>query len=215
MNTKLFFVITGNRMRVRQGLYQALMHGISSNLPEVSVAFIGSPFDQYSFSAESIVSAQDEFERRWQELIPFVKQYLEPALRENQVVIANGFDLDALLYAVALADNNLEIEGLEHDHHVQIHQHLKARDVTLPTYLFIRSTGVGENDPIRGISPLLRDVDNMERRKLYMRQEDAIRRYFDPTHGQLMPITYSSNTHAEWLFRRVIMEIRMRLPKTT
>jgi hypothetical protein len=212
LNTdKLFFVITGNRMKVRQGLYQALMRGAAAHFPDLPIAFIGSPFDQYSFSAETIISAQDELEKRWEELIQFVERRLEPALRENQVVIANGFGLDALLYAIALAENELTIESLEHYHHNEmVARHLKARGITLPTYGFIRSTGIGENDPIRGISPLLRDIDNMRRRELYMRQEDALRRYFHPEHGQMTPITYSSNVYAHWLFQRIVADIRLR-----
>lgn len=209
-----YFSVSGIGTARTSRLYHRLKDELRGNPRFVFIdnPFRGNPHPLMWDAEERALNPSTRLLKSWATLNEVVCSQLRPALERGSVVITHRFGLDALLYAIANAeqgDDNFEAERV---HHALVQLRIVQQKVKPPIYLIPR---VEDLKSVKADwlehSPALRGIDPKMLCDFLKREEQARARYFDPRHGQNKPIYLEASDPLDVLCRKAIQAIETTL----
>ncbi len=189
-----FFAISGMRGSGRSRLFRKLESALPAILRDHTFAFFEDPFGNLPHPLlwvreEAELDPTSRLFKCWVALNEFNKK-LRPALDEFDVVVVDGYGLNAVLYATAFVGDNKE----DDDSATRMHHHLvKARileqGISPPEYFITRADAGEMSTYLREVVP---GISVEQCRAFIQKEERIIREYFGPGTGQNGHILESS-----------------------
>ena len=183
----LFFAVSGMRGTGRTKLFKELKSVLPIKFRGHKFAFFDDPFGGLS---HPLLWAAEERElhpvsrlfKLWTPLNEFNVKKLRPELRVKDVVVVDGYGLNALLYATAYVGDkkHADNEAVEM-HHPIVGARVIKQKIPVPEYFVTMN---GEQEQIRYLQETIRDISVPECAEFIRKEEKIIRDYFHPDTGQ-------------------------------
>lgn len=181
-----FFAISGMRGSGRSRLFRKLESALPVTFRDHTFAFFEDPFGDLPHPLlwareESELDPTSRLFKCWVPLNEFNKK-LRPALEEFDVVIVDGYGLNAVLYATAFTgDNKEDDDSATRMHHHFVKARILEQGISPPEY-FITRGDVGELSAYLG--KVVPDITAEQCRAFILKEERIIQEYFAPGTGQ-------------------------------
>lgn len=142
-NNCSFFAISGMRGSGRTRLFRRLEFALSDRFRDHTFAFFEDPFGALQ---HPLLWARQESERDpttrlfdcWSRLNEFNRR-LRPALESHDVVVVDGYGLNAVLYATAYTGDNFEDDAAAiRMHHLLVKARILEQGISPPEYFITR-----------------------------------------------------------------------------
>lgn len=195
-----FFAVSGMRGTGRTKLFKQLKSLLPDVFQDQTFAFFDDPFGELP---HPLLWAREDHDLDpvtrlfdcWKHLNEFNMKLLRPALETYDVVVTDGYGLNALLYATAYDGDNHQSDedAIEMHHHIVAGRVIK-QGIQPPEYLITR----GDCDTLT--SYLQRTVPDLsvEQCHAFIKKEEAIiDAYFQPDTGQKGQQLDASMSHDE------------------
>ncbi len=210
----LFFSISGMRGTGRTRVFNRLKFLLPETFPRKSFVFLDDPFKELSHPLlwadnERMLHPVSRLFKCWAHLNDFSLKKLLPALNAYDVVVTDGYGLNAVLYATA-CDNCAKTDA---DVLAMHHRIVKARvceqGIDPPEYFLTRAdVGVVTEFLLDGACPgLTRD----QCRDFILKEESIIDSYFDEDSGQKKPHILDAALSLEAMCENVAHVVHKRL----
>lgn len=216
-NKALFFSVSGQRGTGRTDLYEKLRLVTRREFPNHTFAFLGNPLANLPCpllwnKRQKKMPPTTRLFLCWAKLDQFAMTQLTAALQAADVVITDGFGLNAVLYATACSSCETQNGHVFDIHHGCVKGRLKVQDISPPTY-FITHADVATVDAwMLKKWPKLKDVPEFRRHAFIEYEERVICRYFDDK-TQLEPYPLDASLTIDEMCGKAIEVIGQRLKK--
>lgn len=187
-NKKAFFgAVSGMRGTGRTKLFKQLKSVLPDHFRDQTFAFFEDPFGELPHPLlwareEHALDPVSRLFDCWKHLNEFNMKQLRPALANFDVVLVDGYGLNALLYATACAGDNEEADddAMEMHHHIVAGRVIK-QGISPPEYLITRADC---DTMTKYLKETVSDL-SIEQCHAFIRKEEAIiDQYFRPGTGQ-------------------------------
>lgn len=212
-NNALFLAISGMRGSGRTRLFKQLKSVLPGFFGDQTFAFFEDPFGGLP---HPLLWAEEERERGpvsrlfqlWGILDDFNVKKLRPALSSHNIVIVDGYGLNALLYATAYVDGNLEDdESASLMHHQIVKGRVIGQSIPPPEYFI---TVAECESQVKYLKHTVPRIGEDQCREFIRKEERMIRDYFRPEtgqYGELLGATLS----IEEMMSKVVLSISQHL----
>lgn len=209
----LFLAISGMRGTGRTTLFKQLKRVLPDLYRNQTFAFFEDPFSGLS---HPLLWADEERERGpvsrlfqlWGILDEFNVKKLRPALKAHDVVIVDGYGLNALLYATAYVDGSQEDdESTDLMHHQIVKGRVIGQRIPPPKYFITVAECESHMKYLQATVP---GLNTQECREFIRKEDRIIREYFRPETGQCGDLLDASLSFEE-MVNRVISSIDQNL----
>jgi hypothetical protein len=214
----LFFCVSGQRFTNRTNVYSRLKTLLPEKYPDLAddFAFLGNPFKKLPFPLmwDKEEREEDPTTRLfacWTDLNRFCVGTLRPALEAKQIIVVDGFGLDALLYSTAMVESSEQNDEARRLHSNFVASRLYEQQIPAPEY-FITSadTNVVDNHLMKK-HPLLKRIPILERRAFIRYEERAISEYFIKIKYQKTPNYIDASLTVEQMAESVALIVGNRI----
>lgn len=211
-----FFSLSGQRGTGRTKVYQLLEDHLPERFPDVSIAFLGNPLPNLQLPlswqlTEQELHATTRLMSCWTVLNEFCVKKLRPALAEYDVIITDGFGLDALLYATALCDHVAENDEAFRLHDGLVSARIRAQGLEAPEYIITQADAGVVDRYMCDFKHGAFSVDPKKRWAFIQYEERTISQYFERIAHQKNPYFVDASLSIEDMGHTIIDFIARRI----
>ncbi|MEK7628036.1 MAG: hypothetical protein AAB421_01295 [Patescibacteria group bacterium] len=209
-----FFSVSGMRGSGRTEVFKGLKRTVPITFPQHSCAFLEDPFGKLPHpllwaESERTQHPVTRLFKCWAHLNEFNARHLKPALAAHDVVITDGYGLNAVLYATACVDCESVDNEVLSMHHGIVAARIKEQGIEPPEYFITRADS--EVVSCYLASSVLVGMGKDACHSFIEKEEAIIDAYFDPGHGQKVPHMLNAALSHAHMCKEAMAVIRQRL----
>jgi hypothetical protein len=195
----LFISVSGMRGTGRSNVFKGLQRRLPELLPDKRIAFYPGPFANLEHPLIWAGKLRQEdpvtrLIRLWADLNEFNVGTLGPALKGNDIVITEGYGLNAVLFATACVDCDEADAEVARVHHDLVKSRILAKDISPPLYIITKADVPTVSRYLQGVTP---GLDELRRQAFIKKEAKIIENYFRPGTGQTCVSLDARLTHEE------------------
>lgn len=195
----LFFSVSGQRYTWRTELYEKLRLLLPETFPDQTFAFLGNPFPKLSFpllwdEEEKKLDPTSRLFLRWSEMNEFCSKKLVPAIKKHQIVVSDGFGINALLHATACSTCVDQNRGAFEFHDEMVASRLRKQKIPAPRYIITQADIDSVDRNMLKVHPQMESTPREERVAFIQYEERTILEYFENIGHQEDPFFLSSES---------------------